>query len=141
MFNQLNCFDWLQNKKPTNSNSFNCVNPILSETHCIQNSNHIFSFDNAFLASSNLALLQFSFGNMFCKRNSYTANFKLFQKNNLFNRLLKNFRYQLYIIIASIVHAFEFTILTFRIGSLCVLFQLFCIIQTKNTCFELLICC
>ena len=32
---------------------------------------------------SSLALLSFSFENMSCKHNSYTANFKLFQKNNL----------------------------------------------------------
>ena len=77
MFNQLNCLDWLQNKKPTSGNSFNCGNPILSETHCIQNSDHTFSLDIALLTSSSLTLLPFSFGNMSCKRNSYPANFKL----------------------------------------------------------------
>ena len=35
MFNQLNCFDWLQNKKPTSGDSFNRGNPILSEINII----------------------------------------------------------------------------------------------------------
>ena len=65
-FNQLNCFDWLQNKKPTSGDSFNCGNPILSKTLCIQ---FILSLDIVLLASSSLTSLPFSFQSMSGKRN------------------------------------------------------------------------
>ena len=74
MFNQLNCFDWLENKKPRSGNSFNCGNPILSETYCIQ---FTLSLDIVLLALSSFASLPFSFWSISCKRNSYSANLKL----------------------------------------------------------------
>ena len=63
---------WLQNKKLMRDNSFNCGNPILRETHCFQIVQiTFFSLDIVLLASSNLALLPFSFESMSGKRKLY----------------------------------------------------------------------
>ena len=56
------------------SDSFNCDNPVLSETHCIE---FTLSLDIVLLALSSSASLLFSFQSLSGQHNNYTANFQL----------------------------------------------------------------